>query len=101
METKSRSFAKAVSYRIYSSIITAVLVFAFTGRMVLAIGIGVTELVVKVFTFFIHERVWALIPYGQEKHPLAEFKVSKPLTKQDKVEIEKKLSEMGYLGEGI
>jgi adenylylsulfate kinase len=101
METKSRSFAKAVSYRIYSSVITAALVFIFTRRFALAVGIGVTELVVKVFTFFIHERVWALIPYGQQKHPLAEFNVSKPLTQQDKAVIEKKLSEMGYLGEGI
>jgi len=101
METKSRSFVKAVSYRIYSSVITAGLVYLFTGQAFLAVGIGVTELVVKIFTFFLHERIWAMIRFGQQIHPLAEFKVSKPLTQHDKQEIEKKLSELGYLGEGI
>ncbi|MBM3877570.1 MAG: DUF2061 domain-containing protein [Verrucomicrobia bacterium] len=101
METKSRSLAKAVSYRIYSSVITAALVYIFTGIASLALGIGVTELIVKVFTFFLHERIWTFIRFGQNTHPLAEFKVSKPLTQHDKQEIEKKLSELGYLGEGI
>ena len=102
METKTRSFSKAISYRIFSSlIVTPGIVYLFTRQGTLALGIGVTELFVKVFTFFLHERIWTLIPYGNESHPLAEFPVNKALTTQDKQVIEKKLSEMGYLGENI
>jgi uncharacterized membrane protein len=97
METKSRSLVKAVCYRVYSSLITSGIVFAFTGKATLAFGIGVTEMCVKICTFFLHERFWALIPFGVARHPLAQFEVTKPLTEEHRLIIRAKLSELGYL----
>ncbi len=98
METRTRSFVKAISYRLFSSlIVTAGIVYLFTGQRRLAFGIGLTELVVKVFTFFLHERVWTWIPYGRGAHPLAMFQLKKPLSGPDEQIIRAKLKELGYL----
>jgi uncharacterized membrane protein len=64
-ETKARSFAKAVSYRIVSSLITGGLVFGATRRGGLAVGVAGVESAVKVFNYFLHERLWGLIAFGR------------------------------------
>ena len=92
---------KSVSYRVFASIVTALLIFSFTGKLLLAVGLGVLDSVVKILVFFLHERVWSTISFGRVKHPLAEIQVSKPLTQEDKKVIEAQLKNMGYLGENI
>ena len=69
METNSRSFAKAVSYRVFGSLSTAALVYFFTGSPKVSIGAGVLDSLVKIVLFFLHERVWQRIPYGRSKSP--------------------------------
>ena len=102
METHARSLVKSISYRCFSSlIVTSSIVYLFTGQWQLSLGIGATELIVKVFTFFLHERIWTLIPYGHTEHPLVGIEIKRPLSPQDRKELEKKLTEMGYLGENI
>ena len=102
METHARSLAKSISYRCFSSlIVTSSIVYVFTGRWQLSLGIGATELVVKIFTFFLHERVWTLIPYGHGRPLLVDIEIKRPLSAEDRKVIEKKLGEMGYLGENI
>jgi uncharacterized membrane protein len=101
METKTRSLLKSVSYRVFASIVTALLIFSFTGKLLLAVGLGVLDSVVKLLVFFLHERMWMAIPFGRIKHPLEEIPVRKTLTDEDKQAIKSKLDEMGYLGENI
>jgi uncharacterized membrane protein len=101
MDTKTRSFLKSLSYRIFASIVTAVLVFIMTRHWLLAIGLGLLDSTVKLFVYFLHERMWLLIPFGRRFHPLEQLNVNKPLTAEDKELLEAKLSEMGYLGENI
>jgi uncharacterized membrane protein len=101
METKTRSLLKSVSYRVFASIVTAVLIFSFTGKLLLAVGLGVLDSVVKILVFFLHERAWMAIPFGRIKHPLEEIPVRKTLTAEDKQAIKSKLDEMGFLGENI
>ena len=101
MDTKARSFLKSLSYRVFASIVTAVLVFIMTRRWLLAIGLGVLDSTVKLFVYFLHERMWLLIRFGRKAHPLEQFPVRRALTAQDKQAIETKLSEMGCLGENI
>lgn len=66
-ETKVRSLLKAVSYRVVSSAITGSLIFGATRKAGLATSIAGIEFIVKVFNFFLHERVWGLIPFGRTK----------------------------------
>ncbi|WP_439507008.1 adenylyl-sulfate kinase [Sediminibacterium sp.] len=63
--TLKRHFVKAVSWRILGSIDTAILGFLITGKPSVGIKIGMLELATKIFLYFIHERLWARIPFGQ------------------------------------
>jgi adenylylsulfate kinase len=69
MESKARSIAKAVSYRILGSATTAVVCFALTGKVALSAGAGVLDMVLKIGLYFVHERLWNHISYGREKRP--------------------------------
>jgi uncharacterized membrane protein len=66
MDTRSRSLAKAISWRITGSIDTMVLSFLITGSMKFAAAIGLTEVVTKSVLYYLHERAWLKIPFGRE-----------------------------------
>ncbi|MDD5218286.1 MAG: DUF2061 domain-containing protein [Candidatus Omnitrophica bacterium] len=69
METKRRSFAKALSWRFFSTFINGGTVWFLTGRYDFAIMVGMIDLVSKIVIFFFHERLWLKIPYGRVKCP--------------------------------
>ena len=68
-ETKKRSILKAISWRTWATITTAVIVFIFTGRFALAITIGLLEVFAKMALYFFHERFWQKINYGKKEIP--------------------------------
>jgi len=68
-ETKKRSILKAISWRTWATITTAVIVFIFTGRFALAITIGLLEVFAKMALYFFHERFWQRINYGKKEIP--------------------------------
>ncbi|MBT8083605.1 MAG: DUF2061 domain-containing protein [Woeseia sp.] len=63
-ESRLRSLLKAVTYRITGTITTALLVYFITGEWRLALAVGAIEPVVKVIIYYVHERVWQLVPRG-------------------------------------
>jgi adenylylsulfate kinase len=65
MDTRRRSIAKTLSYRVLGTIITIMIVLVSTGRLQLAIGIGVLDMVLKIAAYFVHERIWNLIDFGR------------------------------------
>jgi adenylylsulfate kinase len=65
MEARTRSLAKAISWRIFATLTTMLLVFAFTGNLVVSESVGLTELVLKIAIYYVHERVWNLLPFGK------------------------------------
>lgn len=64
-ETALRSFAKAYSYRVCGTLTTIVISFAITGKLVVSLAIGATEMVLKPFIYWCHERVWSRIHWGR------------------------------------
>ncbi|NIQ93050.1 MAG: adenylyl-sulfate kinase [Desulfuromonadales bacterium] len=68
-ETKKRSILKAVSWRTWATITTAVIVFIFTGKFALAITVGFLEVIAKMGLYFVHERLWHRIRYGKKEIP--------------------------------
>ena len=68
-ETKRRSIIKAISWRTWATVTTAVLVFVFTGKFALAITIGLLEVFAKMFLYFVHERFWQRVRYGKKEVP--------------------------------
>lgn len=69
METKRRSVAKALSWRLLATIITSCVAFAMTGKMTFAMEIGLADTLIKLFIYFTHERVWQRISYGRIEAP--------------------------------
>ncbi len=69
MDSHSRSIAKAVSYRLLGSSVTALIVFVLTGKGTLSLGAGALDVVLKIGAYFIHERIWERISYGRAKPP--------------------------------
>jgi len=68
-ESKKRSVLKAISWRTWATITTAIIVFIFTGRFALAITIGLLEVFAKMALYFVHERFWQKIRYGKKEIP--------------------------------
>lgn len=65
LESKSRSLAKAVSWRIIASVVTT-LIALFFGLPAKAISlVFFADLIIKFILYFIHERIWAnFIKFG-------------------------------------
>ena len=64
-KTLTRSLAKAASWRILATLTTGLLVFAFTQRLDIALGVGFLEAIAKLFLYFLHERVWNRLSFGR------------------------------------
>lgn len=63
-----RHLAKAITWRIIASIVTAIIAFSF-GLPPKAVGmVFVADLIIKFVLYYIHERVWySRIKYGVQK----------------------------------
>jgi uncharacterized membrane protein len=64
-ETALRSLVKAYSYRCCGTLTTIAISFVITGSVVVSLGIGATEMIVKPFIYWCHERVWSRVNWGR------------------------------------
>ena len=67
IETKTRSLLKAISWRVFATSVTILIVFIFFGKLDLAIAAGVLESLSKIVIYFIHERIWNKINFGRKE----------------------------------
>ena len=67
----TRSFAKAVSWRVIGSLDTFILSFLVTGSGKYAISIASVEALTKIALYYVHERVWRKVRWGRLEGPAA------------------------------
>ena len=67
-EGHGRSFMKAVSWRAVGTIDTFIISFFVTGKVSLAGSIAAVEVVTKIVIYYLHERVWAVLPWGHRQN---------------------------------
>ena len=67
-DSSVRSLAKAVSWRVTGTIDTFLISWLITGEVLLASGIAFTEILTKIFLFWMHERVWNKIHWGKNEN---------------------------------
>ncbi len=60
-----RSLAKGISWRFFGSIDTMIISWFYTGNPLGAFTMGASEVLTKVFLFYVHERLWTLIKWGR------------------------------------
>jgi uncharacterized membrane protein len=70
-EDKKRSFIKAISWRITGTIDTFILSYFITGKLSYASTISITEVITKIFLYYIHERVWNRICLGKQTYSVS------------------------------
>ncbi len=64
-EEHGRSALKTVTWRIIATSTGMFLVYLFTGQLELTAGFGISDVVLKMIFYFIHERVWNKIAFGK------------------------------------
>jgi adenylylsulfate kinase len=63
--TKARSFAKSLSYRIWGTLTSFIVVYALTGNGSLSVLISFWETVLKIGVYYLHERGWNSVKWGR------------------------------------
>jgi len=53
-----KAIAKAVSWRISASLVTILLVLTFTGELRISLEVGLAEMIIKMFFYYLHEIFW-------------------------------------------
>lgn len=65
--TGNHSILKTLSYRLIGAVITALIVYVFTGKFALAVGVGVICLIAKTILYYLHESLWTFIGSRKSK----------------------------------
>ena len=64
MDKRQKSIAKAISWRVIATLTTVSLVFIYTKELSLAAEIGVFEVMLKMLFYYLHERGWNRVKWG-------------------------------------
>ena len=67
-DAHSRSLMKAVSWRTTGTIDTFIISYIVTGKFSVAGTIASVEVITKIALYYMHERIWAIIPWGRASH---------------------------------
>ena len=59
-----RSLSKALTWRFSSTCMTVLISLLVTGSIKMALTIGSGEVVFKIVLYYVHELIWARIPWG-------------------------------------
>ena len=65
MDTHRRSFMKTISWRVVATVVTGLITLWLTGRIDFAISVGLADTFVKFFVYYLHERMWSKVRFGQ------------------------------------
>ena len=64
-DSRSRSVGKALTWRVIATGTTMSLVYLGTGDVELMAHIGIADVLIKLFFYFVHERAWGRIAWGR------------------------------------
>lgn len=67
-EHLSRSFVKAVSFRLIVIVSNVIILFVVTGETKLIFAVVLVSTVVNTLLYVAHERVWNKVKWGRVKH---------------------------------
>jgi len=66
ISSMSRSWVKAVTWRVIATTTTMLLVYLFTGELEMMLGVGFFDVLTKLVIYFLHERAWDRVWYGRD-----------------------------------
>jgi len=69
MDHPKRSLAKAITWRVIAFLVTIITVYAYSKDIKESLVVGVSANLIKIFLYYIHERIWNRSKFGQVKGP--------------------------------
>ena len=96
-EAHKRTIAKTISWRVIATFTTMTIVFLFTRKIALSLGVGLVEVLAKITFYYLHERIWQKVAWGKSRHPLSGIHVKRELEPEDMEIIKSKLKDLGYM----
>ena len=75
MDSRKRSIAKTITWRVIATFITVSIGYFFTREVVLSAGIGLVDVIVKIVAYYSHERIWDRIYFGREKKAKEDYMI--------------------------
>ncbi|MBF8963927.1 DUF2061 domain-containing protein [Pontibacter sp. FD36] len=69
-DSKFKSVAKAISWRVLGTFDTIVISYLITGELKMAFSIGSIEVFSKILLYYVHERIWERFTVKKEAHEL-------------------------------
>ena len=69
MESHVRTIAKAFSWRFIATLVTFNVAWLATGKLTLAVEIGLADTLIKFGAYYLHERTWIRVKFGKFKRP--------------------------------
>ena len=97
METKKRSWAKSLTWRLFGIALLGIISFAITRDWKQMTVITALFHGIRLVLYYYHERIWQRVSWGKIRHPLAELPVNKKLTPEDLETVRQKLQALGYI----
>ena len=97
MDTKKRSWAKSVTWRIVGVVILGAITYLVTWDWGKTTGITVIFHTVRLVLYYVHERLWERFTWGKVRHPLSHLPMREDLTAGDVREIARLLEEKEYV----
>ena len=70
MDSRARSLAKAISWRVVGATVTVGIGWGVTGDVAIAASMGVLDVLGKTALFYVHERAWARVPRRHDATPV-------------------------------
>ena len=67
MESRWRSFAKSIVWRIIATAVTMLVSFIWLREWSTSIALAITANMIKALLYYLHERVWNRIDFGRKK----------------------------------
>ena len=64
-ETRKRSIAKSILWRIICIIVSVFVSFILTARWDVAVAIGTLYNIITMFLYYFHERIWNRVNWGK------------------------------------
>ncbi len=67
-DTKTRTIAKTVVWRVFATLITWAVASAFTGTIVGSLALALVAAALAMIAYYIHERIWNNISWGRKEN---------------------------------
>ena len=69
MDSHVRTIMKTLSWRFIATLITFSIAWIATGKLTVALEIGIADTLIKLGAYYFHERTWIRVRFGKLRSP--------------------------------